>query len=117
MFGFGKKNNKNDINILAAYDMVVDNQSNPEFIIIDVRSPQEFKEGRIEDAKNIDYNSKNFKDELSKLQKDAMYLVYCRSGRRSSNAVKRMNDLGFKDVKNMKGGITRWNKEGLPIKV
>lgn len=115
MFGFGKKK-KNDINILEAYDLMVENESNPEFIILDVRTPREYEESRIEHAKNIDYNSNNFKDELSKLERKHLYLVYCRSGRRSSGAVKQMNNLGFNNVKNMSGGIMKWNKKGLPVK-
>jgi len=117
MFGFGKDKKKNDMDILEAYDLIVENESNPEFVILDVRTPGEFEENRIETAKNIDYRSNNFKDELSKLGRDEKYLVYCRSGRRSSNAVKIMVDLGFTDVKNMKGGITKWINKGLPIKV
>ena len=115
MLGFGKKNN-NDIEILEAYDLIVENQSNPEFIILDVRRPEEYEESRIENARNIDYNSNNFEEEILKLNKNDKYLVYCRSGRRSSNTLKIMNKLGFNDVKNMKGGITKWINKGLPIK-
>jgi rhodanese-related sulfurtransferase len=116
MFGYGKKKDY-DINILDAYDLIVENQSNPKFMILDVRTPQEFAESRIENAKNIDYNSNTFKDEVSKLERDGKYLVYCRSGMRSLNATKIMMDLGFTDVKNMEGGITKWINKGLPIKV
>ncbi len=116
MFGFGKKKN-DDITISEAYDLIVENESNSKFIVLDVRRPDEFKENRIEKAINIDYTSNNFKDEVSKLERNGKYLVYCRSGRRSSNALKIMNDLGFTDVKNMKGGITKWINKGLPIKV
>lgn len=116
MFGFGKKKNNDDIDILEAYDMIVENGSNPEFIVLDVRRPDEFEENRIENAINIDYTSNNFNDEISKLGRNRKYLVYCRSGRRSSNAVKIMMDMGFNDVRNMKGGITKWINKGLPIK-
>jgi rhodanese-related sulfurtransferase len=116
MFGFGKKKN-DDITILEAYDLIVENESNPKFILLDVRRPDEFKESRIEKAINIDYTSNNFKDEISKLERNGKYLVYCRSGRRSSNALEIMKDLGFEDVKNMEGGITKWINKGLPIKV
>jgi rhodanese-related sulfurtransferase len=115
MFGFGKKN-KYDVSVVEAYDIIVDNRSNPKFIVLDVRTPQEFEESRIENALNLDYHSNNFEAELSKLNRDGKYLVYCRSGRRSSNAVKLMDDLGFKDVKNMQGGITKWTNKGLPVK-
>lgn len=116
MFGFGKKKKQNDIDILDAYDLIVENKSNPKFIILDVRTPEEFEESRVETAMNINYRTNNFKDEISKLARDRKYLVYCRSGRRSSNAVKIMVDMGFNDVKNMKGGITKWINKGLPIR-
>lgn len=115
MFGFGKKRN-NDIEVIEAYELIVENESNPEFIILDVRTPEEYGEYRIENARNMNYNSNNFKDELLKLEKNGSYLVYCRSGRRSSNAVKEMDKLGFRDVKNISGGILKWNKKGLPLK-
>lgn len=116
MFGFGKNKKQDDIDILEAYDLIVENKSNPEFIILDVRTPEEFEESRIENAINIDYYSNNFKDEISKLKKSRKYLVYCRSGRRSASALKIMEDMGFNDVKNMKGGITKWINKGLPIR-
>jgi rhodanese-related sulfurtransferase len=115
MLGFGK-NKIDDIDILEAYDLIVENESNPEFIILDVRTPEEFEENRIETALNIDYRSNTFKDEISKLERNRKYLVYCRSGRRSADAVKIMMELGFNDVKNVKGGITKWINKGLPIR-
>ena len=115
MFGFGKKN-KYDVSVVEAYDLIVENRSNPKFIVLDVRTPEEFEESRIENALNLDYHSNSFEAEISKLKKDDKYLVYCRSGRRSSNVVKLMDKLGFKDVKNMQGGITKWTNKGLPVK-
>lgn len=115
MLGFGKKK-IDDIDILEAYDLIVENESNPEFIILDVRTPEEFAENRIETAINIDYRSNNFKYEISKLERNRKYLVYCRSGVRSADAVKIMMELGFNDVKNVKGGITKWINKGLPIR-
>ncbi|MTK63747.1 MAG: rhodanese-like domain-containing protein [Methanobacterium sp.] len=116
MFGFGKNKKQDDLDILDAYDRIVENESNSDFIILDVRTSEEFEESRIENAINIDYYSNNFKDEISKLKKSRKYLVYCRSGRRSASAVKIMEDMGFNDVKNMKGGITKWINKGLPIR-
>ncbi len=115
MFGLEKKKKK-DIDILDAYKLIEENKSNQKFTILDVRTPEEFQENRIENAKNIDYYSNNFKDQILKLEMDGMYLVYCRSGGRSSSAVNLMEKLGFEDVKNLSGGIMKWNKKGLPLK-
>ncbi len=87
----------------------------PDFVILDVRTPREYEMGRIEGSINIDYHSPTFEAELEKLDRDKMYLVYCLAGIRSRNAAKMMERLGFRDVRNMLGGIRQWDLEGLPI--
>ena len=104
-----------DITPQEAFTLIQNNQNNPDFVIIDVRTPQEFAEGHIEDAINIDFYSETFADELNKLDKNKTYLVYCRSGGRSSGALDIMEELGFREVYNMLGGIRQWTAEGLPI--
>jgi len=85
------------------------------FVIIDVRTPEEYANGHIENAINLDYYSKTFKDELDKLDKNKAYLIYCRSGRRTRTVLDIMKELGFTEVYNMLGGITQWEAKGLPI--
>jgi rhodanese-related sulfurtransferase len=115
MFGLRKKEN-NDIDVINAYELINENKSNSDFVILDVRTKAEYDSERIEDAKNIDYKSKDFKIKMDKLDKNIKYLVYCRSGHRSANAVKDMKKLGFEDVLNISGGIMKWNRKGLPMK-
>jgi len=79
-----------------------------------VRTPEEFADGHIENAINLDYYSETFGDELNKLDKNKTYLVYCRSGRRSRNALDIMEELNFREAYNMSGGIIEWKAEGLP---
>ncbi len=114
MFGIGK-NKKNDINAADAHELINNNLSNLEFVILDVRSPGEYSEAHIDRAENIDYNSHVFKSELDKRDRNKKYLVYCRSGHRSSNAVKIMIQLGFTDIHNLSGGIRKWKGEGFPL--
>ena len=97
-----------------AFTLIQDNQHNPDFVIIDVRTPEEFADGHIENAINLDYYSETFGDELNKLDKKKTYLVYCRSGRRSRNALDIMEELNFREAYNMSGGIIEWKAEGLP---
>lgn len=78
--------------------------------IIDVRTPEEFREGYIEDAVNIDFKNKSFLDQISKLNKNKPIFIYCRSGRRSSLASKEMIKLGFQEVYDLEGGIVNWIK-------
>ena len=97
-----------------AFDLVQDNVGNPEFVIVDVRTPDEFADGHLENAINIDFNADSFRDNLNLLDKSNTYLIYCRSGNRSAQALTTMNDLGFSDVRDM-GGIIDWTAEGFPI--
>jgi len=84
-------------------------------ITLDVRTPSEFAEGFIEGARLIDFQSGNFENEIAVLDKNATYAVYCRSGNRSGQAVKVMQDAGFSNVFNMNGGVIEWANAGLPL--
>jgi rhodanese-related sulfurtransferase len=84
-------------------------------ITLDVRTPGEFAEGHIEGAQLIDFQSGNFENEISSLDKNATYAVYCRSGNRSGQAVKVMHDAGFHNVYNLNGGVIDWANAGLPL--
>ncbi len=103
-----------DITTQEAFTLIQNNQGNPDFVIIDVRSPAEFDSGHIENAINLDYQSETFRDELNKLDKDKTYLVYCGSGGRSAGALAIMEELGFMEASNMLGGISQWKKDELP---
>ena len=84
-------------------------------ITLDVRTPGEFMGGYIDGAKNIDFQSGNFENEIAALDKNATYAVYCRSGNRSGQAVKVMHDAGFHNVYNLNGGVIDWANAGLPL--
>ncbi len=97
-----------------AFTLIQNNQNNPDFVIIDVRTLEEFVEEHIENATNIDFYSEAFRDMLNNLDKNKTYLIYCRSGGRSGNALNIMAELDFTEVYNMSGGIIAWDAEGLP---
>jgi rhodanese-related sulfurtransferase len=86
-----------------------------EFTVIDVRTPEEYGEGCIAESLNIDVSSPDFSQKIQDLDRNREYLVYCRSGGRSSRAREFMEKSGFKNVYNLTGGIIAWNKMGLPI--
>lgn len=102
------KMNVTDVTAARARELIGENEDNGDFIILDVRAPGEYAQGHIEGAVNVDYDSRSFKDELTQLGKDETYLVYYRTGRRSSGALKVMGELGFKNVYHMNKGITDW---------
>jgi rhodanese-related sulfurtransferase len=93
-----------------ANELIEQCDDDQDFVILDVRTPEEFSEGHIENAVNLDFYADAFPDELESLDKEKTYLIYCRTGGRSGNALKMMKEKGFKDVYNMEGGITDWSK-------
>jgi rhodanese-related sulfurtransferase len=87
----------------------------PGVIIVDVRTSEEFASGHIEGALNIDFNSGNFANEITRLNPSETYAVYCRSGSRSGQAASIMHKAGFHDVSNLNGGVIDWTNDGLPL--
>lgn len=78
--------------------------------IIDIRTPQEFSQGHIEGAVNINYYDNNFIDQIAKYDKNQPIFVYCRSGNRTSPASRKMADFGFTQINDLEGGILYWIK-------
>lgn len=76
--------------------------------VIDVRTSDEFTDGFIDGAVNIDFFGEDFKSEINALDKDIVTLVYCKSGGRSGKAAKLMSELGFRIVYDLKGGYMNW---------
>ncbi len=106
-----------DINLEEAYALIVDNLGNPDFIIIDLRTWEEYKSGHIEKAINLDYESADFADELNELDKDKAYLIYGQTDQLSGKALDMMAELGFAEVYNLLGGIAHWEQVGLATTV
>jgi len=66
-------------------------------------------------ALNIDVEGSQFDAEIGKLDKEATYAVYCRSGRRSQVAIDRMKNAGFTNLVNLNAGVQEWAAAGLPL--
>ena len=85
-------------------------RSKDETIILDVRTLEEYNQGHIPNARLIDIqNPPNFLQELELLNRSKTYLVYCRSGARSSQACMLMKNKGVENCFNLLGGINQWN--------
>jgi phage shock protein E len=87
----------------------------PEVVVLDIRTPEEYADGIIEGAVNIDFYDTDFASQLDTLDKDTHYVVYCRSGNRSGQAMGAFADLGFAEVTEVDGGIVDWYAAGLPV--
>lgn len=83
--------------------------------LVDVRTPEEYSEGHIPGAKNINVFDKDFADKAKEsLDISKPVAVYCRSGKRSAEAARELSEKGFK-VTNLKGGIIAWKGKKQPI--
>lgn len=97
---------------LTQEDWVSQFEADENAAILDVRTEEEFNEGFITNAINIDiYKGQDFVTEIEALDKNKNYYVYCRSGMRSAKACEIMNQLGFENAYNLIGGITEWDGE------
>jgi rhodanese-related sulfurtransferase len=85
-------------------------------ILIDVRTPGEFRKEWIEHAKNIPYPNK-IKKEGNKITKDKVLLLYCTTDVRSKWAAVKFYDMGFRSIYSLDGGINDWKRRGLPVAV
>lgn len=79
--------------------------------IIDVRTKEEFNNGKIRSSFNIDFKTSEFIDNLKKLDKEKPYIIYCMSGNRSLKASHVMKSLGFKMIYHYKNGFKDWVKD------
>lgn len=104
-----------DIIAPAANAMIIANDNDPAFVILDVRSPAEFAAGHIAGAININYYDTDFSEQLAALDRHGFYFIYCGSGFRSRKAVDIMIGLGFQNMYNLSNGIQAWTSEGFPL--
>jgi rhodanese-related sulfurtransferase len=83
--------------------------------VIDVRTPDEFKDGHIQGAKNIDIMGNDFEAQLGKLDKTQPTLVHCQAGGRSTRALKVFEKLGFTNLIHLDEGFGGWEAAGKPV--
>lgn len=88
-------------------------KQNPDAIILDVRTPQEFERGHIANAMNVN-SAENFEGGISQLDKSKSVFVYCLSGARSSYTIDVLKNAGFKNVYHLHGGLMDWRSANLP---
>jgi phage shock protein E len=96
-----------------ASTLIEENVQRPEFVIIDVRRPDEFAGGHIPGAINID--SALFSEQIGGLDPDGTYVIYCQRGARSAGIRELMREAGFREVYEVEGGISAWKAVGLPV--
>ncbi len=78
-------------------------------ILIDVRTPEEYQQGHIDNAVNIDWMDTSFDSRVQNLDKDKTIYVYCKKGGRSAKAFDRLKSLGYDNVIDLEGGYDAWS--------
>jgi phage shock protein E len=84
-------------------------------VILDVRTPEEFKAGHLAGAVNLDVNASDFQEKAALLDRNKIYLVHCASGVRSVRACDKLSHLDFPKLYNLPGGFRAWVKAGQPV--
>jgi len=87
----------------------------PDVVVLDVRTPEEFAQGHIMTAVNLDVTAADFGAKVAGLDRTKSYALYCRTGVRSAGALSRLVDAGFAKAVDLKGGIVAWSAAGLPV--
>ena len=105
----------NDISARTAASLIQENQSNSNFIILDIRTPKEFNAGHIAGAHNIDFYAQSFAQEFRSLDRQKTYLIYCRSGNRSGQLMRAIGKMDFKKVFHLQRGLVDWVGQGFQL--
>ncbi len=106
---FGSKTEQSDKFEILEVTKYKEAIKDPKVQLVDVRTAKEYKRWHIGKAINIDFFSKvDFQKSFEKLQKDKPVYLYCQSGNRSQKAARKLIELGFEKIYDLKGGIIRW---------
>ncbi|HCU68228.1 MAG TPA: rhodanese-like domain-containing protein [Desulfomicrobium sp.] len=99
----------------AAYELIERNRGARDFLVLDVRTPGEFRRGYIEGAVLMNYYDPDFRERFAVLDRSLTILTYCHVGGRSSDVLALADELGFERVFDLRGGIVAWKSEGMPL--
>ena len=97
-----------DVTILSVEEAKTILAEEPGAVFLDVRTPEEFKEGHIEGAVLINFFDADFKQQVATLDKDKPVYIYCRSGNRSQQAGMILTEMGFKEIYDIEAGYIGW---------
>jgi len=102
-----------EVNFISDSDLI--EMQEIDFIIIDVRTSDEFSSGYIKNAMNLDFYSESFQNDLLSIDKSLPVVLYCRTNNRSTKTANILKENGFKEISVLEGGITDWVKNGNDI--
>ena len=105
--------NSSEINLISATDLI--EMKGSDFILIDVRTQDEYDLGHVTNAINIDFYSDRFQDSILTFPKNENIILYCRTNNRSTKTANILKENGFENISVIKGGITEWVRNGNDI--
>lgn len=108
------KEDKGAVQLVTPEEML-ELQNDKSVQVVDVRTSKEHTLEAIPNSQNIDFNSPTFDDEVSRLDKNRPVLLYCKTGRRSAECAKKLENAGFVKIYELQGGISRWKYEGFSV--
>ena len=83
-----------------------------DYILVDVRTAEEYESGHIQDAVNFDFYSESFQNDILTLDKSSSIILYCRTQNRSTKTANYLKENRYKEITILEGGITSWVKNG-----
>ena len=83
-----------------------------DYILVDVRTAEEYESGHIQDAVNFDFYSESFQNDILTLDKSSSIILYCRTQNRSTKTANYLKENGYNEISVIAGGITSWVKNG-----
>ena len=102
-----------DINFISDSDFI--EMQEIDYILLDVRTPDEFSSGYIKNAINLDFYSETFQNDILSIDKNLSIVLYCRTNNRSTKTANILKENGFKEISVLEGGINDWVKNGNDI--
>lgn len=101
--------------ILNASELKNALEKEKDYVLVDVRTPDEYEEGHLSGSLLVPLDTIDRNAENVLTDKDKKLFVYCRTGRRSAEAVGKLRSMGYTNVYDVSGGITAWQASGYPI--
>jgi len=104
--------NVQDVTPVDAQKLLAENKN---VRVLDVRTPEEYAEGHIAGAVNVDFKSADFAEKLAKLDKDKAYVLHCRSGNRSGKSLPILKQQSFGTIYHLNKGFNAWKEADMAI--
>ena len=98
--------------IIVISDAELTEIQDTDYILVDVRTIEEYESGHIKDAIHFDFYSELFQKEILSIDKSSSIILYCRTQNRSTKTANYLKENGYKEIAVLEGGISTWIKNG-----